>query len=171
MESEFASVIGRWQSFQSLAGSVAATLLGLIFVAVSIRPALFREEDHPDFLSIGAKSMGLFMLVVIIALLFQVPDPRPIDIGTALAICALISLFNTARQIIIMRRILDEWGILFLSRRILLPAVGYVLLLAVSITIYMGETRWINVVALTQLLFLFTGTYNAWALLMRIGKS
>src|SRR5918912_645790 len=124
MGSEFTSAIARWQNFESLAGSVAATLLGLLFVAVSIRPAVFSQEDHSAFLAVAAKSMGLFMLVIVIALVFQVPDIRPNGMGIALAVMAVISIFNTVQQVTVMRRILHEWGPLFLARRILLPALG-----------------------------------------------
>jgi hypothetical protein len=171
MESEFASAMGRWQSFQSLAGSVAATLLGLLFVAVSIRPTLFGRRDHPDFLSIAAKSMGLFMLVILIALLSQIPDLRPGGMAIGLVIMAVISLANTGYQIAIMRRILHEWGPLFFVRRILLPAAGYVILLVTSAAIYYGDDQWLLALGLTQILFLFTGTYNAWDLLIHPGSA
>ncbi len=59
MESEFAAAIARWQNFESLAGSVAATLLGLLFVAVSIRPALFGQETHPAYLAVATKESDL----------------------------------------------------------------------------------------------------------------
>jgi hypothetical protein len=171
MESEFASAIARWQNFESLAGSVAATLLGLLFVAVSIRPALFSQEDHSAFLAVAAKSMGLFILVTLMALVFQIPDIRPNGMGIALAAMAIISIFNTVQQVTVMRRILHEWGPLFLARRILLPALGYALLLVASVTIYNGDVRWLSLLGITQVLFLFTGTYNAWDLLIRVGKN
>jgi hypothetical protein len=171
IEHEFAAAIARWQSFQALAGTIAATLLGLLFVAVSIRPTLLGQADHPGFLAVGAKAMGLFMLVIVIALLLQMPDLRPTTLAIVLILMALLSLFNTARQVAIIHQLIEEWGWLFVARRIMLPGCGYVSLLAASVTIYRGETEWLVVVASTQLLFLFTGTYNAWDLLVRAGKS
>jgi len=170
MDNEFAAAIARWQNFESLAGSIAATLLGLLFVAVSIRPALFGQEEHPALLSIAAKSLGLFMLVIMIALAFQIPDIRPRGMGIVLAALAVISMVNTMHHVAVMRRISHEWGPLFLARRILLPTLGYVLLLAASAAMYNGDVEWLAVLAITQMLFLFTGTHNAWDLLIRVGK-
>ena len=170
MESEFAAAVARWQNFESLAGSIAATLLGLLFVAVSIRPALFGQVEHAVFLTVAAKSMGLFMLVILIALVFQIPDIHPSSMGMTLAIMAVISLWNTMRQLGVMRGILHEWGPLFLARRILLPALGYLLLLVASAALYQGEIGWLPMLALAQIVFLFTATYNAWDLLLRVGK-
>jgi hypothetical protein len=170
MESDFATVVGRWQSFQSLAGSVAATLLGLLFVAVSIRPAIFGRRDHPDFLSIAAKSMGLFILVIAIALVFQIPDLHRDGMGIALAIMAGISVLNTIHQFTVFQRIFREWGPFFLARRILLPAVGHALLLAVSIALLVGDEGWLPVLGFTQILYILTATYNAWDLLIRAGE-
>src|SRR5581483_5231914 len=131
MESEFAAAIGRWQSFQTLIGSAAATLLGLLFVAVSINPAIFRRETHPDYLSIAAKSMGLFVLVLFIALLFQIPEIEPSSMALVLVTMAVLSIVNTVQQLVIMRRIVNEWGVVFFVRRVMLPAAGYGLLLVV----------------------------------------
>jgi hypothetical protein len=170
MEREFASAIARWQNFESLAGSVAATLLGLLFVAVSIRPALFSQEDHLAFLAVAAKSIGLFMLVTLIALVFQIPDIRPEGLGVALAVMGVISTFNTIHQVTAMRSILNEWGLSFLTRRVLLPTLGHAGLLIASVTLYNGDVQWLPVLGGTQIVFLFTGTYNAWDLLIHIGK-
>ncbi|HLH25358.1 MAG TPA: hypothetical protein VK066_22805 [Chloroflexota bacterium] len=170
MEGEFAAAVARWQNFETLAGSIAATLLGLLFVAVSIRPALFSQENHVAFLTVAAKSMGLFMLVALMALVLQIPDIKPDSMGIVLGIMAVISIFNTMQQVAAMRPILNEWGLLFLVRRVLLPALGYAGLLLASVALYNGDVRWLSLLGGTQILFLFTGTYNAWDLLIRLGR-
>lgn len=144
MSDEFSSTLAQWQSFQGLAGASAATLLGLLFVSASIRPELFVHETHPELLSVGQKSMGMLLVVTIIALVFLLPSISPSSMGTALGITALIALFNTSRQFAIAQRLLREWGMFFVARRILLPSAGYVLLLAVSIALYLGEIEWLS---------------------------
>ena len=170
MESDFASVLGEWQSFQNLSGAAAATLLGLLFVAVSIRPALFGHAEHRDFLAIAAKSLGMLILVLAIALITLIPHIDPVHMGITLAIIALLALVNTTQQIVLMQKLLHEWGLLFVTRRIVLPAVGYALLLWVSVMLYAGQIHWVSWLAPAEILFLFTATYNAWDLLVRVGN-
>ena len=171
VETSFSNAIGQWRDFQSLVGAVGATLLGLLFVAVSIRPALFGRDTRPEFLSLALKSLGLFMLVVLIALLFLMPDPRPQDVGIGLLVMGGISLFNSMQQMLGLQRLLRrEWGAFFVLRRVLLPTVGYLLLLVTSFRILEGDPSWIPAVGWLQMLFLFTATYNAWDLLTHVAK-
>jgi hypothetical protein len=169
MDSEFASIIGQWQSFENLAGSISATLLGLLFIAASIRPALFDRAEHREFLTIAAKSLGMFILVIAIALVFLIPNIDPRNMGITLAGMAILALVNTTQQIVAMQKLLNEWGLLFITRRILLPAAGYVLLLWVSAMLYIGQSGWISWLGPAQILFILSATYNAWDLLLRVG--
>src|SRR5690242_9144930 len=129
VNAEFTSRLAQWQNFQALAGAAAATLLGLLFVSASIRPTLFTRDAHPELLSVGEKSMQLLMLVVIIALLFLFPNISPGGMTITLAIMAIIALYTSRRQFTITKQLLHEWGVFFVARRILLPTLGYVLIL------------------------------------------
>ena len=171
VEDSFARTVEQWRDFQALAGAVGATLLGLLFVAVSIRPAVFGRDTHPEFLSLALKSLGLFMLVVLIALLLVMTDPRPRDVGIALSIMGAISLFNSVPQLASVHRSMrQEWGAFFFLRRVLLPTAGYLLLLVAGLGILMGDTSWIHAIGWLQLVFLFTATYNAWDLVTHVAK-
>ncbi len=64
-----------------------------------------------------------------------------------------------------------EWGAWFFTRRVILPGVGYVFLAIVGTTVITRQDQWLSALGGLQLLFLFTGTYNAWSLLTRVDKS
>jgi hypothetical protein len=171
VEDSLASTIGQWRDFQSVMAGAAATLLGLLFVAVSVRPALFGQDTHPEFLGLALKSLGLFVLVAMIALLFLMPEPHPSTIGGALLLMGAISLFSSLPQLGsihgLMRR---EWGIFFFLRRVLLPTAGYGVLIVAGIGVLLGDAAWIDIVGWLQWVFLFTATYNTWDLLTHIAK-
>jgi hypothetical protein len=93
-----------------------------------------------------------------IALVSQILDPQPRGMAIGLVIMAVISLVNTGYQITVMRRSLHEWELLFLARRILLPALGYIILLSTSAVIYHGDDQWLLALSIIQMSFLFTGT-------------
>jgi hypothetical protein len=169
VEDSLASTIGQWRDFQTAVAGAGATLLGLLFVAVSLRPALFGPDTRPEFLSLALKSMGLFMLVVLVALLFLMPEPQPSTIGIALLLMGAISLCSSVPQLgSVLGLMREEWGIFFYLRRVLLPTVGYGVLTVAGIGVLLGNAAWIDVVGWLQWVFLFTATYNAWDLLTHV---
>ncbi len=175
MEDTFTTTIGRWRDFESLVGAAAATLLGLLFVAASLRPAAFNptnNPDHPDLLSIGLDTMIMFLLAIAIALVLLIPNITPIGLGMSLMILALFSLTQNVRHSIASQRMIRrEWGAWFFTRRVILPGFGYILLIVIGISVMTGQNWRLSALGGLQLLFLFTGTYNAWSLLTRVDKS
>jgi hypothetical protein len=60
-----------WSTFAVIVGSAAAGLLGLLFVAVSIKVDVIAAST--ELLNRAAQSLGLFVTVLFIALLLAVP--------------------------------------------------------------------------------------------------
>ena len=175
VEESFGTAIGRWRDFESLVGAAAATLLGLLFVAASLRPAAFNRTDnpdHPDLLSIGLDTMVMFLLSIAIPLLLLMPDITPMGLGVSLVVLAIFALVHKVREVAVGNQVIwREWGAWFFTRRVILPGIGYVLLMIIGIAVMTGRNQWLSALGGLQLLFLFTGTYNAWSLLTRVDKS
>ena len=174
MEDTFTTAIGRWRDFESLVGAAAATLLGLLFVAASLRPTAFNSNnnpDHPDLLSIGLDTMIMFLLTIAIALLLLIPDINSMGLGVSFIVLAIFSLIHKLRDVIATHQVIrHEWGIWFFTRRVILPGIGYVLLMVIGVNVVTGQVLGLSGLGGLQLLFLFTGTYNAWSLLTRVDK-
>lgn len=78
MHESFASSVASWQSFYMLAGTASATLIGLLFVAVSLHIDLIGKPDSSSILSRAWRTFTHFILV---ALLFLVPHQDPEGLG------------------------------------------------------------------------------------------
>ena len=175
MEDSFGTAIGRWRDFESLVGAAAATLLGLLFVAASLRPAAFNpanNPDHPDLLLIGLDTMVMFLLAIAISLLLLIPDITPMSLGISLIALTIFALVHKVREVAVGNQVIwREWSPWFFTHRVILPGIGYVLLMIIGITVRTEQNQWLSALGGLQLLFLFTGTYNAWSLLTRVDKS
>ena len=51
---DFSQMVGEWETFYLLTGTAAATLIGLLFVAVSINIEPFQGKERPDLQHFGA---------------------------------------------------------------------------------------------------------------------
>ncbi|HEX6509978.1 MAG TPA: hypothetical protein VF221_20310, partial [Chloroflexota bacterium] len=70
MQAGFSSTIAGWQAFYMLAGTASATLVGLLFVAVSINVDLLGESGADAILSLARETFIRFIFVVVVALVF-----------------------------------------------------------------------------------------------------
>ena len=77
-----------WSDFTVVAGGAAAALMGLLFVAVTLRiDAISRA---PDLRSRAAQTLTLFAVALVAALLMAVPSQPPRVFGAELMVLAVL---------------------------------------------------------------------------------
>jgi hypothetical protein len=81
MEQDFAGTLGTWTGFYTALSAIAATLLGLLFVAVSLRLNLFQDAVVADVRDFAALVFGQFLALVLVGLVALVPHPQPATLG------------------------------------------------------------------------------------------
>ncbi len=84
--------LAAWQGFYTHVGSVAATLLGLLFVALSLRLNLFREKQVRDVRDFAFQTFGTFFGLVLIAGLFLIPHQNRFGLGLPLLVLGFLDL-------------------------------------------------------------------------------
>ena len=85
MVEEFALAIERWTDFYVLVGSAAFTLLGLIFVAVSINLDLIAKPTKSEDLTAFSSQIYLnFLAITLISLVFMIPRQNSYGLGIPL---------------------------------------------------------------------------------------
>ena len=67
MDDAFAQALGEWTAFYALMGGAAATLLGLLFVAVSVRLNIFHQRQVADVRDFAAFTFGTFLVAIAVA--------------------------------------------------------------------------------------------------------
>src|SRR5579871_54932 len=91
----FAAAVAEWQGFYTLAGGASATLMGLIFVAVSIQLDVFKDESSAPLLATARRTFARFIIALTISLLFLVPEQSPLGLGVPLLCLAVLDMRNT----------------------------------------------------------------------------
>ncbi len=95
---DFSQTIIAWQTFYLLTGTAAATLIGLLFVAVSINLKVLRGNSSGSLYSFAALTFNRFFYVLLISILFLIPHLSPLELGIPLLLVGGLGLANVILQ-------------------------------------------------------------------------
>ena len=76
MDEAFTHALGEWSGFYTLVGGAAATLLGLLFVALSLRLNVFHDQALADIRAFATFTFNTFLLALVLAALAVAPHER-----------------------------------------------------------------------------------------------
>lgn len=155
-----------WESFFVLTGTAGATLVGLMFVVVTLGAEIKSSKGRDRTLTRTFVTPALmhFAIVFFAALVMLVPSPSPWLSGIALVIFGGVGLFYTAKIAIGLYSSKStslppfEW--LWHGG---LPALGYLALIAAAAEIAAGAEGAPRYVAAGSAILLYCGIRNAWA--------
>lgn len=166
--SAFATSAASWQNLYLLLGTGAATLIGLMFIAITFGASLVDESTTDSVRSFLDPTLNHFIQVFLTSALVLVPSMTPTIFGVllgALSIYRLVSLVRIHRH---MKEAHERHGDIELSdwiAGIIIPVVAHVGLLATSIAFVLGHIA-LTAITIVTLVVLVTGIYNAWELML-----
>lgn len=174
---DFGAALDDWAGYFTLLGGAAATLLGLLFVSLSLRLNIFRQDNVADVRDFAALTFGTFLSAIAIAGLMLAPHERADRLALILFLGFLVGSIGIAWVIREWRRLsripssdagdkhlmYEAYGIMGLLVLCYLP------LLIAAIMIWQGNLAAIGVLALAEAVMIGTGTFAAWLLLAHAG--
>lgn len=175
MSASFSSTIADWHDFYMLAGTASATLIGLLFVAVSLHIDLIGESGAETILSLARRTFTRFIIVVIVALLFLVPHQDPKGLGLPLLAVGIAEALRTFRVSWTATKGLREHGGFrdFTDRVMLslvLPLVSSIGFILIAATILAGTTAYLYWMVPIVAVVLTTAASNAWDLMLGLAR-
>ena len=100
MDGTFEQALAEWTAFYALMGGAAATLLGLLFVAVSVRLNIFHQRQVADVRDFAAFTFGTFLVAIAVAGLAIAPRLHRSTLALSLllvSIAAFVAIAVIAR--------------------------------------------------------------------------
>jgi hypothetical protein len=175
MHASFSSTIAGWQNFYMLAGTASATLIGLIFVAVSLHLDLIGESGAATILSVARRTFTRFIVVVIVALVFLVPRQDPEGLGLPLL---ALGLAETVRTVRVSRNALSavtgysnvDNAVNRIVLPVVLPLVSSIGMVAVAATVLADTTAYLYWMVPIVALLLTNAATNAWDLMLGLAR-
>ena len=161
-----------WFGFYSVIGGFAATLLGLLFVAVSINAATILGETHKNSRRLAEQAFQNYLAVMLVALLAIFPTLDLPTLGlVTLAVTAISGVWGLIRFYLALTRPYDPGSRLQSLRRQFSSLVGLGMLIfaALRIAFNLGDSR--NLLAIAAIILLFSATALSWELLLRLAKA
>ena len=95
MGTEFQAEVATWGDFYSLLGGAAAALLGLLFVALSLRLGIFRRHRE-DIQDSAMLAFATLLVVIGVSALMLAPNRDRLTTALALTVVAVTGLLAEA---------------------------------------------------------------------------
>ena len=173
MDSAFTDALSDWVPFYALAGAAAATLLGLLFVAASLRLAIFRNPDTADVSYFATFIFANMIGAMIVPGLTLIPHESARSLAIPLAVLGVIGAIMLMTLLRLTYRLnprnaapnpgITPWTLA--GRALLLAMCAPIAFLLVSSWLVAnGQSAAFMVLALTEGLLLILPTGSAWLL-------
>jgi hypothetical protein len=167
MGPSLAELLHDWHDFYVLVGTASATLVGLMFIAISIGTSIFNEQRRVGMTAFITPTVVHFAATLFTCLQVTIPTQSWYTLGSLLAAGGLAgSIYcGTLAVRIIVRTQVDLSDRLFYA---LLPLLGYMLALVSAVLLLMESSASPNLIAPAVLILLLAAIRNAWDMMVWI---
>lgn len=160
---DFGQTVEAWHDLFMLLGTASVTLLGLLFVAMSLRDDIRQLSDNQYLKRMMSQNLASFTTVFLISIFFMIPEASADAIAISIAATVSFPLVNALRAIpVYLRDASNERG-LFIWYGIVQP-LCYVAALIGAFLLDRYEEDALTTVMTVMIFLLMIPTNNAWQL-------
>jgi hypothetical protein len=160
-----------WHDFYQLTGTAAGSLVGLLFVGLSLHLAVVIR--HPEVRALARMTLSCFGITLVLALFLMIPETLPANTGWELLILGLVGMLLIVRSFTSGLHTQDHaipfWHLIL---RFGLTALTFVGISASGIGLIAGDYQdaldWLVVIAVFLVVL---SLRNAWDLLVSVGEA
>jgi hypothetical protein len=171
VDQSFNAVAETWHDFYLTAGAASATLVGLLFVGLSLNLDVVTADDGTGIRVLAEQAFADFVFVLLIALFVLVPNQDALSLTIELGIVGAFGVVRVVRRWSVFRRPSDRFLTrTYLVRRLGLPGLASLGLILVALwfpTQPISAFFWLLAIVL---LFLMSAADSCWDLLVEVGR-
>lgn len=156
-------VVQSWQDLWVLVGEVGATLSGLLFVAVSFNLRTIMSKAHPHLRTSAFRTFSQFVLLIEIAIAFQIPQEEPGTLGITIILFAAVAIATNRYSTKGLRLAFSREN-LFLGYGsfVTVAIAGFLIMLGLEVGFYL--------LLMLAFFILISAVTSAWQLLIDVGE-
>ena len=159
-----------WQQFYEMLGGVAATLLGLLFVAVSLNAERILSAAHEHSRRLAEQAFQNYLAVLVVSLFVEMPGYGPSALGfTLLIMSGIWGAWAVVRLGPLIARPFARDTRLAPVRRYLVTLMGFALLVLAAYRMIRGG-EYASYVAMGTLMLIISATIASWELLVKVAE-
>ena len=161
-----------WTDFYSAVAGVAGVLVGLLFVALALRPKIMRDTSPPGLRIWCLQTFRGLVVMLAFSLIFLIPDPSGFGIGIAIVIVSLHVLRRTVTDIRTLRNDPDpHWSRGYEGlKRFWYLIVAYVITIAIGVSLMLNRAELVDWMVAPIFLLLMNAAVNSWSILKEAGN-
>ena len=162
----------QWHDFYLLAGTAAATLAGLLFIALSLHMEVLVQEHYRGMLVVARAALTSFVTVLIVSLMLLVPRLAMRPTGVALILFVVVfGALTIADMRGAMRHEHADFTRRTVRRRVLAPLIGYGLIALTGVGLLRRDYGMMYVMVSAMSLLLANAAWASWDLLVRVARA
>ncbi len=168
----FSQQLNLWHDFYIVLGGAAATLVGLLFIAISLNAELITNRTQAPLRAVASNTFISFLLVLVYALFLLFPND---NVGTVKGTVLGISLMGAVH---VLHQAYIAWGgkghhisLLTMLRRFILPSFAYIFIIYASQQLTDSDSSSLYSLAVVFIVLLGTATSYAWDWLIGVGQN
>lgn len=161
-----------WHDYFVVAGSAAAALAALLFVAMSLHiETLVATDNRSHLLALARTILFSFMMVLILSLMMLVPFGQRRPTALQLILLGGVSLAVTFRQLRGQSAVAHEhFSLGLFRRRLYLPMLGYAWVMATGVLMLTVSPMFFYWMVGAVALLLGNAAGTSWDLLVRVAR-
>lgn len=161
-----------WTNFYTATAGVAGVLVGLLFVALALSPAIMKDSSPPGLRIWCSETFHSLVLMLTFSLLFLIPDPSGPGLGIPIVAVCVLGL----RQMLIDVRALGSdpdprWSSNHAGvKRFGYMITAYLTAIVIGLSLILDRSGLIDWMVLPIFLLLINSAINCWNILKEVGN-
>jgi hypothetical protein len=169
----FMQLVQEWQTFYATIAIAAATLVGLLFLSMSLNVGIFGGTENIGLKKLAAQTLTNFLYIIVFALIFLIPRQGPIGLGVPLMCNGFAGLISTVSHLRTLFSNLPH-GIsgkdTFVRAAMTLVAFLTLIIVSFLVIVRAGASSLYWLVA-PMILLLMSASLNTWSMLIRVHEA
>jgi hypothetical protein len=169
--SSFGTALAAWSDFYTAVAGISATLVGLLFVALALRPRIMADAGPAGLRVWSGQTFHSFLVVLVLGLIALIPDD---DATTLIITLVIIGGQGLARAGLDLRRARrdpdPQWSSGRALTRFVAPVLAYFISLWAAWALWQGDLGALGWLVAVVFLLLLNATSNCWDLLKALGS-
>ncbi len=169
----FAQLVHEWQMFYATIATAAATLVGLLFVAMSLNVRMFARSGNIGLKKLAVQTLTNFLFIIIFALIFLIPRQERFGLGIPLICNGLVGLISTiSNHRILLSNIPKGISQRKTYTRAAMTLGAFVILIIVAFLVMVrASTASLYWLVAPMILLLTSASLNTWSLLTQVREA